>query len=106
SAGTVTGAAERQAGHPCDHRASPLDVLRQADVNATCDGDRIRIDGSRIRDGGYRAVDIETAPYPGLPTDIQPPTCVLLTQAEGRSTVHEAIFVDRLVWQTELNVMG
>ena len=26
--------------------------------------------------------DIETAPYPGLATDLQPPTCVLLTQAQ------------------------
>ena len=28
-------------------------------------------------------IDIETAPYPGLATDLQPPTCVLLTQATG-----------------------
>ena len=52
------------------------------------------------------AIDIETAPYPGLPTDVQPPTCVLLTQARGDSTVHEAIFEDRLEWLAELNRMG
>ena len=51
-------------------------------------------------------MDIETAPYPGLATDLQPPTSVLLTQANGRSTVHEAIFEDRLEWMTELRKMG
>jgi UDP-N-acetylglucosamine 1-carboxyvinyltransferase len=102
----VTGGDVTLTGAPCEHMAATLAVLERAGVSATCDGDRIRIDGSAMRDGGYRAVDIETAPYPGLPTDIQPPTCVLLTQAEGRSTVHEAIFEDRLEWLTELNRMG
>jgi UDP-N-acetylglucosamine 1-carboxyvinyltransferase len=31
---------------------------------------------------------------------------VLLTQANGRSTVHEAIFEDRLEWTSELRKMG
>ena len=33
----------------------------------------------------YRARDIETAPYPGLATDLQPPTSVLLSQAAARA---------------------
>ena len=37
-------------------------------------------------------------PIPGLATDLQPPTSVLLTQATGVSHVHEAIFEDRLEW--------
>jgi len=49
---------------------------------------------------------VETAPYPGLATDLQPPTSVLLTQAAGTSTVHEAIFEDRLEWTGELAKMG
>jgi UDP-N-acetylglucosamine 1-carboxyvinyltransferase len=31
---------------------------------------------------------------------------VLLTQAHGRSTVHEAIFEDRLEWLADLRLMG
>ena len=50
--------------------------------------------------------DIETAAYPGLATDLQPPTGVLLTQARGRSTVHETIYEDRLEWLTDLGLMG
>ena len=50
--------------------------------------------------------DIETAPYPGLATDLQPPTCVLLTQASGTSRVHEAVFEDRIEWLAELRKLG
>ena len=50
--------------------------------------------------------DIETAPYPGLATDLQPPTSVLLTQATGMSHVHETIFEDRLEWLAEVRRMG
>jgi UDP-N-acetylglucosamine 1-carboxyvinyltransferase len=105
-AGAVSGGAITLTGAPCDHMTSFLDILERAGVRAACDGDRIAIDGGAIHDGGYRAVDIETAPYPGLATDLQPPTSVLLTQAEGTSTVHEAIFEDRLEWLGELNRMG
>ena len=45
--------------------------------------DRDRRD--RLGEGACRACDIETAPYPGLATDVQPPTCVLLTQAAARA---------------------
>ena len=34
------------------------------------------------------------------------PTCVLLTQANGTSRVHEAIFEDRLEWLAELRKLG
>jgi UDP-N-acetylglucosamine 1-carboxyvinyltransferase len=83
-----------------------LDVFERAGVETTCELDTIAINGRNVPDGGFRAVDIETSPYPGLATDVQPPTCVLLTQAAGTSRVHEAIFEDRLEWLTELNRMG
>ena len=66
--------------------------------------DRGRRRGAARR--GFRAFDIETAPYPGLATDLQSPTSVLLTQAEGTSHVHEAVFEDRLEWLSELRRMG
>ena len=105
-AGAVTGGRVTLTGAPCEHMTAFLEVLDRTGVDAQCDADRITVDGSALRDGGFRAVDIATAPYPGLATDIQPPTCVLLTQARGVSHVHEAIFEDRLEWLTELNAMG
>jgi UDP-N-acetylglucosamine 1-carboxyvinyltransferase len=105
-AGAVTGGQVTLTGAPCEHMTAFLEVLERAGVALSCSGDRIEIDGRGLAEGAFRAVDIETAPYPGLPTDIQPPICVLLTQARGDSTVHEAIFEDRLEWLTELNRMG
>ena len=105
-AGAVTGGQVTLTGAPCAHMEAFLDVIGRAGVIARCEGDRIEIDGRGVADGAFRAIDIETAPYPGLPTDIQPPTCVLLTQAAGTSTVHEAIFEDRLEWLADLNRMG
>jgi len=105
-AGAVTGGEVTLTGAPCDQMTALLDVFGRVGVEARCDLDTITIDGRNVPDGGYRAVDIVTSPYPGLATDIQPPTCVLLTQAHGTSTVHEAIFEDRLEWLAELNRMG
>ena len=105
-AGAITGGQVTLTGAPCEHMTAFLDVLDRAGVTSTCEGDRIEIDGRGVADGAFRALDIETSPYPGLATDVQPPTCVLLTQARGDSTVHEAIFEDRLEWLTELNRMG
>lgn len=49
---------------------------------------------------------METAPYPGFATDLQPPMSVLLTQASGTSRLYETIFEDRLEWLGELARMG
>jgi UDP-N-acetylglucosamine 1-carboxyvinyltransferase len=105
-AGAVTGGHVTLTGAPCDHMTALLDVFERAGVDAQCVADRITVDGRSGAGGGYRAVDIETSAYPGLATDLQPPTCVLLTQATGVSTVNEAIFEDRLEWLGELNKMG
>jgi UDP-N-acetylglucosamine 1-carboxyvinyltransferase len=105
-AAAVTGGQVTLSGAPCDHLEAFIDVAGRAGVSISCGTDTIEVDGRAVADGGYRACDIETSPYPGLPTDLQPPTSVLLTQAEGVSNVHETIFEDRLEWLTELNRMG
>ena len=51
---------------------------------------------------GLRAVDVRTDPYPGFATDFQAPLSVLLTQADGVSTIHETIFEDRMDHTGEL----
>jgi UDP-N-acetylglucosamine 1-carboxyvinyltransferase len=83
-----------------------LDVLGSTGLAVSASPGRIEVDGRALGPDDLRAVDIETAPYPGLATDIQPPTSVLLTQCRGTSHVHEAIFEDRLEWMGELRRMG
>lgn len=56
--------------------------------------------------GRFFPIDIETAPYPGFPTDLQQPLMPLLALAGGVSTVRENIFENRLKNAYELNKMG
>ncbi len=105
-AAAVTRGEVRLEGAPCDHMQALVEVLGRAGVSVACGTDTVEIDATALGPGDIRPVDIETAPYPGLATDIQPPTCVLLTQANGRSNVTEAIFEDRLEWLAELRKMG
>lgn len=53
-----------------------------------------------------KAVDIETQPYPGFPTDMQPIIGAILTKAEGKSTLTENIFENRFKYAEELVRMG
>jgi UDP-N-acetylglucosamine 1-carboxyvinyltransferase len=63
--------------------------------------------GLRVRGGdGIQPADVETQPYPGFATDLQAPLAVLMTQADGISTIHETIYEDRLDYTMELVKMG
>jgi UDP-N-acetylglucosamine 1-carboxyvinyltransferase len=104
-AGAVTGGRVTLEDAPCDHLQAFVEVLQRAGVEVSCDHTTIEVDG-RGDDERLRACDIETAPYPGLATDLQSPACVLLSQARGTSRVHETVFEDRLEWLAELGRMG
>jgi UDP-N-acetylglucosamine 1-carboxyvinyltransferase len=105
-AAAVTGGKVTVERAPCDHLATFVDIVGRTGVELACSSDTIEVDGSALVEPGFRAQDVETAPYPGLATDIQSPMSVLLSQARGTSHVHETIFEDRLDWLTELNRMG
>jgi UDP-N-acetylglucosamine 1-carboxyvinyltransferase len=53
-----------------------------------------------------RPVVIETDVHPGFMTDWQQPLVVALTQAEGRSVVHETVYENRFGFTDALNEMG
>jgi len=75
-------------------------------ISVSCGNETIEVDASSADVRPLKSCDIETQPYPGLATDLQPPTCVMLTQAAGVSHVHESVFEDRLEWLVELRRMG
>ncbi|MFU8795011.1 MAG: UDP-N-acetylglucosamine 1-carboxyvinyltransferase [Dethiobacteria bacterium] len=50
--------------------------------------------------------DLKTFPYPGFPTDLQPPGMVLLTAAKGLSVVTENVFDGRYNHVDDLKRMG
>ena len=55
--------------------------------------------------GDLRSTDITTEPYPGFMTDWQPLWAVLLTQAKGKSIIHEAVFPSRFQYAQQLSQM-
>jgi len=64
-------------------------------------------DGVRVRAGGHqRAVDVDTAPFPGFATDLHPPFVSLMAIADGRSIVRETIFESRFGYVDELRRLG
>ncbi|MGB5486691.1 MAG: UDP-N-acetylglucosamine 1-carboxyvinyltransferase [Lysobacterales bacterium] len=54
----------------------------------------------------WRAVDVDTAPHPGFPTDLQAQFMALMTQAKGTSVITERIFENRFMHVQELARMG
>ena len=58
------------------------------------------------RSGKLKGVNVSTKPYPGFPTDLQAQIMVLMTRAEGISTIKEGIFENRFMHVSELRRMG
>ncbi|ABM62878.1 UDP-N-acetylglucosamine 1-carboxyvinyltransferase [Halorhodospira halophila] len=81
---------------------SVLGKLREsgAEVSAGRDWVTLRMEGRP------RAVDLETAPYPGFPTDMQAQFCALNAISTGEGTVTETVFENRFMHCLEMQRMG
>lgn len=53
-----------------------------------------------------RSTRIQALPYPGFQTDLVPVILPLLTQAKGKSLVHDPLYENRLSFTQELRKMG
>jgi UDP-N-acetylglucosamine 1-carboxyvinyltransferase len=85
-----------------DHLRAPLMKLREAGLEVEEGETDLRLSAS----GRLQAVDVETAPYPGFPTDLQQPFGALMTMAEGTSIIRETIYDNRFRYLDELTRMG
>ena len=91
-----------------------LDGIRPSLLEAVLE--RLAAAGAGIRQGEDwieldmparpRAVDIETAPYPGFPTDLQAQFLAMNAVAEGSCRVVENVFENRLMHVPEMNRLG
>lgn len=84
------------------HFGALVKVLRQAGVEVEVGEDSIAVGGGVLK--AVPRVDIN--PYPGFPTDLQPPLLACLSVARGTSTVIEHVFKDRFHHVYELRKMG
>ncbi|HET9227609.1 MAG TPA: UDP-N-acetylglucosamine 1-carboxyvinyltransferase [Thermoanaerobaculia bacterium] len=89
-------------------KASPADLAPLLDKLAEV-GAKVEVNGSDVRvsaEGDLRAVDLDTEPHPGFPTDLQAQYMTLMTSATGVSTIRETIFENRFQHAPELMRMG
>jgi UDP-N-acetylglucosamine 1-carboxyvinyltransferase len=77
-----------------------IDVEKEMNKNASGDVIRVR------RDGPLVAVNIQTAPHPGFPTDMQAQFMALATLAQGTAVITETIFENRMMHVQELKRLG
>ena len=84
------------------HIKSLTDKLEEMGVNLEIHDDYLIVDSSNK----LVSTSLETAVYPGFPTDLQQPFVTLLTQAKGKSTITEKIYENRFMNIPYLNKMG
>jgi UDP-N-acetylglucosamine 1-carboxyvinyltransferase len=101
-AGVATGGDVLVEGMIPEHMTALLTKLEEAGAEIVREDDGVRVRSS----GDLRAVDVDTAPYPGFATDLHPQMVALLMQARGVSTIRETVFEARFAYTDELRRMG
>ena len=92
---TVTGV------NPAHLRMAIL-KLRAMGVDVEAGNDWVSVERTRP----LKAVDIQTLPHPGFPTDLQAQFMLLCSLAEGNSVITENVFENRFMFAAELSRMG
>ncbi len=102
-AAAITGGEVFLDGARGDLLREALDLLRLSgvEIEETPSGIRVARNGN-----GLAPVEVDTAPFPGFPTDLQAQLLALMCMAQGTSTVRETIFENRFMHVQELARLG
>lgn len=101
-AAIMTGGAVRVEGFNPIHLGLVLELLTKMGANLDIGKDYVEVKPSARLKGTL----IETAPYPGFPTDVQAQMMALMSIAEGNSIITETIFENRFMHVPEMARMG
>ncbi|MGB0920480.1 MAG: UDP-N-acetylglucosamine 1-carboxyvinyltransferase [Alphaproteobacteria bacterium] len=101
-AAAMTGGSVTLQNVRADHLDGALELLGKAGAHIKVDGNEISVDAP----DRLRGVDVETAPYPLFPTDLQAQFMALMTLANGASMITETIFENRFMHVPELVRLG
>jgi len=101
-AAAITGGEVRLEGAEPDAMVSSLAALRRIGIAVEEDRKGVTI----AANGTLRPIDLTTAPFPGLATDMQAQLMALLCKADGTSVLKETIFENRFMHVPELTRMG
>ena len=78
------------------------DAFNKTGTQVTYNQDSVSI----VTPESIKPVNIETAIYPGFPTDLQAQWTILMSQASGSSIISDTIYLDRFKHIPELQRMG
>ena len=82
--------------------SSLIETLNTMNAKLKINQDSIKV----LRSNKIIGTNVETAPYPGFPTDLQAQIMSLMSIADGPSTIIEKIFENRFMHVAELNRLG
>ncbi|MDA0739874.1 MAG: UDP-N-acetylglucosamine 1-carboxyvinyltransferase [Nitrospirae bacterium] len=101
-AGMVTGGDVEVSQCIPGHLDPLISKLREsgAEVHETSDSIRVKAPAK------VQALDVQTCPYPGFPTDLQAQMMAMMCVAEGTSVITENVFEGRFLHVPELQRMG
>tara|TARA_Y100000389_G_scaffold56633_1_gene52575 strand:- start:310 stop:1566 length:1257 start_codon:yes stop_codon:yes gene_type:complete len=101
-AAAVTGGDVKINGITPSRLLSVIDSLESAGALVNSGDNFIKLSMA----GKPKPVNIETAPFPGFPTDMQAQFSVLNAISDGNSYINETVFENRFMHVQELNRMG
>ena len=98
----MTGGHLRVSNIRPDHLDALIEILEQVGVNLQVGDNWITVKPT----DKLQAIDVDTAPYPGFPTDLQAQYMALMCVANGHARISETIFENRFMHVPELMRMG
>jgi UDP-N-acetylglucosamine 1-carboxyvinyltransferase len=101
-AGALAGGPVTVRGFDPSHLELVLLKLQQAGCVVHVHSDGVTVE----RHQRPRAVDIQTLPYPGFPTDMQAQFMALMAISDGNSIITENVFENRFMFADEIGRMG
>lgn len=101
-AGLITGGRVRVSPVREMHMEALVLALRQAGAMVEVEEQSITVEAVT----GLRGLEVETAPFPGFPTDLHPQLAACLAVARGESWIHETVFEKRFAYASSLQAMG
>lgn len=92
-------------GAPVGALGAMIDAMQRCGIKVTADEAaatlRIERNGARLQ-----AINVDTQPHPGFPTDLQAQFMALMSIADGTSVIRENIFENRFMHAPELSRLG
>ena len=85
-----------------DYLQSLINILKKMGCNLVIKKKSVKI----LPNKKLKSINVETAPYPGFPTDLQAQLMALMSLIEGKSQIKETVFENRFMHVPELNRLG